>query len=75
MSFVIQTLYRPPRRRLNRTAIRNAVLRVLRANKDIAAAVAALEKTRSRREAVTQVINRNPAVQAAVMQELAKLWK
>jgi hypothetical protein len=51
------------------------VLRVLRANRDIAAAVAALEKTKSRREAVTQVINRNPAVRAALMQELAKLLK
>lgn len=75
MAYVLQTLYRRPRRRLNRRTIRNAVLRVLRANKDITAAVAALQKTMSRREAVTLVINRNPAVQTALMQELAKLWK
>ena len=75
MSDVSQLLGRALMRRSRRTAIRNAVRRVIRANKDIAAAVATLEKTMSRREAVTQVVYRNPALQAALMQELAKLLK
>ena len=75
MSFVSQLLTRPAKGRPSRTATRNAVQRVIRANKDIAAAVAALKKTKGVRAAVTEVINRNPAIQAALMQELAKLGK
>jgi len=75
MGFVGQLLTRPVKGRSSRTATRNAVQRVIRANKDIAAAVDALKKTKSVRAAVTEVINRNPAIQAALMQELAKLRK
>ncbi len=73
MAFVSQLLGRPLMGRLNRTATRNAVQRVIRANKDIAAAVDTLKKTKPVRDAITQVINRNPSIQAALLQEITKL--
>ena len=69
MGFVGQ-LFRSHIGKLSRGATRSAVLRVIKANKDIARAVDALAKTKGRRGAVLEVINRNPAVRGALGREI-----
>jgi hypothetical protein len=64
-------------RKPSKIAIKAAVLRVLRANKDLAAAVARLAETKGggpngRRAAIKEVIERNPAFKAALALELLR---
>jgi hypothetical protein len=71
MGFVGQ-LFQSHIGKLGRRATRSAVLRVIKENKDIAQAVDALAKTKQRKDAVLEVISRNPAVQSALAREILK---
>jgi hypothetical protein len=69
MGFVGQ-LFRSNIGKKSRGATRSAVIRVIKENKDIAQAVDALAKTKSRKDAVLEVISRNPAIRSALAREI-----
>jgi hypothetical protein len=72
MGFVGQTIATNVRKS-SKNANRAALGRVLRANKDLATAVAALTKTKgSRQAAVKEVMEKNPAFKMALAVELLK---
>jgi len=71
MGFVAQTIATNVRKP-SKNVTKAAVLRVLRANKHLAQAVAALSKTKGRRAAIKEVIEANPAFKAALALELLK---
>jgi|RhiMetdeSRZDD1v2_1073273.scaffolds.fasta_scaffold1730763_2 hypothetical protein len=72
MGFVGQTIATNVRKS-SKNANRAALGRVLRANKDLAKAVAALTKTKgSRQAAIKEVMEKNPAFKMALAVELLK---
>jgi len=71
MGFVGQTIVTNVRKS-SKNANRAALGRVLRANKDIAKAVAALAKTKGRQAAIKEVMEKNPAFKMALAVELLK---
>ena len=71
MAFVAQLLKLDPRK-LPKGASKTALAKVLRANKHLGQAVDALAKTKSRRAAVVEVMNKNPAFKTALTIELLK---
>ena len=71
MGFVGQTL-KVDVRKLPKNASKTALTKVLRANKVFADAVNTLAKTKSRRAAVLEVMNKNPAFKTALTIELLK---
>jgi hypothetical protein len=71
MGFVGQTIATNVRKS-SKNANRAALGRVLRANKDLAKAVAALTKTKGRQAAVKEVMEKNPAFKMALAVELLK---
>jgi hypothetical protein len=71
MGFVGQTIATNVRKS-SKNANRAALGRVLRANKDLAKAVAALAKTKGRQAAIKEVMEKNPAFKMALAVELLK---
>jgi len=71
MGFVGQTIATNVRKSSKNTN-RAALGRVLRANKDLAKAVAALAKTKGRQAAIKEVMEKNPAFKMALAVELLK---
>jgi MoxR-like ATPase len=71
MGFVGQTIATNVRKSSKNTN-RSALGRVLRANKDLAKAVAALTKTKGRQAAIKEVMEKNPAFKMALAVELLK---
>jgi MoxR-like ATPase len=71
MGFVGQTIATNIRKS-SKNANRAALGRVLRANKDLAKAVAALAKTKGRQAAIKEVMEKNPAFKMALAVELLK---
>ena len=71
MGFVGQTIATNVRKS-SKNANRAALGRVLRANRDLAKAVAALAKTKGRQAAIKEVMEKNPAFKMALAVELLK---
>jgi MoxR-like ATPase len=71
MGFVGQTIATNVRKS-SKNANRAALGKVLRANKDLAKAVAALAKTKGRQAAIKEVMEKNPAFKMALAVELLK---
>jgi MoxR-like ATPase len=71
MGFVGQTIATNVRKS-SKNANRAALGRVLRANKDLAKAVAALAKTKGRQAEIKEVMEKNPAFKMALAVELLK---
>jgi hypothetical protein len=71
MGFVGQTIATNVRKS-SKNANRAALGRVLRANKDLAKAVATLAKTKGRQAAIKEVMEKNPAFKMALAVELLK---
>jgi MoxR-like ATPase len=71
MGFVGQTIATNVRKSSKNTN-RAALGKVLRANKDLAKAVADLTKTKGRQAAIKEVMEKNPAFKMALAVELLK---